>query len=369
VKILHLISTLDVGGAEQNLLRLVTSMDRGAFENEVVSLTAPGVIGKSIEKAGIPVHDLKMSKGMPDLRGILRLRFLAHLMNPDVIQCWLYHANLLGLFLLAPKKTLWSIRCSDMDLARYGAVYRWSVKAGAALSPLPIGIVINSNAGRAVHTGLGYRPRKWVTIPNGFDTTVFAPDNAAGQAVRSELGIPGDAFVIGHIARLDPMKDHETLFKAARLLLSSGAPAHFILAGRGMSSGNPALRPLIEGLDMRRIHLLDERGDIPRLLNALDLATSSSVSEGLPNAVGEAMAAGVPCVATDAGDSAELVGNTGIVVPRSDPAVLASAWKKLMDAGANHRRELGALARKRITDHYGLPSMTAAYEALYRSLA
>lgn len=367
IRMLHLISTLDVGGAEQNLLRLASSMDAGLFENHVACMTRPGPLARSLELAGIPVHSLNMRKGVPDPRAVLRLRFTASLVRPDLVQCWMYHANLLGLALLNPKRTLWNIRCSDMDLSLYGGVYRFAVKTGALLSGLPSAVVVNSKAGRDVHEALGYRPRQWAVIPNGFDTAVFRPDPEARVRIRAELGIPGDAFTVGLVCRYDPMKDHEAFFLAAEKLLRSCPDARFILAGRGVTRDNPSLRKILP--DSPAFHLLGERSDIPAVCASLDVATSSSAwGEGLPNAVGEAMASGIPCAVTDAGDSAALVGETGVVVPKADPSALCSAWESLHDAGVDRRRALGEKARKRILEHYGLSAMVERYQSLYQSL-
>lgn len=369
MRVLHLISTLDIGGAEQNLMRLVTSMDKGSFTNEVVSMTGPGPIGRCLEDSGIPVHSLNMKKGLPELGGILKLRFRASLFKPDVVQCWMYHANLLGLALMKPSIILWNIRCSDMDLSSYGSVYRFTVASGARLSRIPFAIVSNSHAGREAHTGLGYRPKKWVIIPNGFDTEVFKPDREAGEKIRKELGIDRNAEVIGLIARFDPMKDHECFLEAANMLLDSDSRVHFILAGSGISPSTQGLLSLIsEKRHMSRIHLIGERSDIPHVLNALDIATSSSMSEGMPNTIGEAMASALPCTTTDAGDSALLVGDAGFVVPKRNPHMLCAAWQKLLDLGPDARRQIGERARKRIIDHYSLTSTVNRYEALYKSL-
>jgi len=370
IRVLHLISTLDVGGAEQNLLRLLTSMEKNTFVNEVACMTAPGVMGRRMEQAGIPVHSLGMRKGSPGLGGVLRLRFMAHLYRPDIIQCWMYHANLLGLTLAQPRRTLWNIRCSDMDLTAYGPVYRYTVRAGARLSSIPRGVVVNSSIGRIYHERLGYHPRQWVVIPNGFDADSFRPDPAARSALRATLGIPGEALVIGHVGRFDPMKDHATFFQAAREFLSLYPDARFVLAGRGVDRANPdILKILPDGNRINQIHLLGERQDIEKVYPSFDIFTSSSRSEGFPNAVGEAMAAGVPCVATDAGDTGALMGDTGILVPRQSPMELCRAWQALADLGPQLRTERGLKARERIRTCYSQDLTTRHYAALYRKIA
>jgi glycosyltransferase involved in cell wall biosynthesis len=368
IKILHLISTLDMGGAEQNLLRLVTSMNRVVFENHVVSMTKPGIIGGKLEQAGVPVHGLSMKKGLPDIRAVLRLRFLAAIIKPAVIQCWMYHANLLGLTLSSSDKTLWNIRCSDMDLSLYGRIYRYTVQAGAKLSPLPSAVIANSHAGADVHRKLGYHPKKWIIIPNGFDTDHFKPDASAGSQIRAELKIPGGTLVIGLICRFDPMKDHATFFQAAEAFLNHHPDTCFILAGRGVSRNNPSIEHLLPaGSKKAAFHLLDERNDIEKIFASLDIATSSSAwGEGFPNAIGEAMSCGVPCVATNAGDAGILVDDTGIVVNRQSPRELCEGWNKIAGMSPGDRRAMGRSARQRIMDHYSQDKTTQQYETLYQ---
>ena len=366
VKVLHVISTLDVGGAEQNLFRLVASMDRASFVNEVVCMTLPGPMGRRIEEAGVPVHTLKMRKGAPEFGAALKLRFMANLYRPDVVQCWMYHANLLGMTLLYSRRVLWNIRCSDMDLSRYGNLYRLTVMAGARLSGMPAAIITNSAAGRIAHERIGYRPKRWITIPNGFDTDLFKPDPQARPAMRAKLRIPQEAFVIGLIGRLDPMKDHATFFSAASAFLAGHPGTHFILAGRGVTRKNQAITDLMQGVpDTGTFHLLDERCDIPEVLATLDMATSSSVSEGFPNAVAEAMACGLPCVATDAGDTGIILGDAGILVKRQSPEDLCRAWSFIARMDPADRLAMGMKARERIRLHYTQIKTTDSYQQEY----
>ena len=364
-RILHIISTLDVGGAELNLLRLLKSMDRDAFENHVACMTQPGTTAHKMEQIGIPVHSLNMKKGVPDPRALLRLRFLAGLTRPGIIQCWMYHANLIGLTLLKPKTTLWNIRCSDMDLSYYTRGYRWSVKTGAVVSRIPEAVIVNSHAGRKAHEELGYRPKRWVIIPNGFDTDVFMPDPNARSEIRAELNIPENALVIGLIGRFDPMKDHGTFFQASKLFLESNPRTHFILAGKNVTQENPRI---VLTDNTEQFHLLGEREDVERILACLDIATSSSISEGFPNVIAEAMACGIPCVTTDAGDTRLLIGDTGIVINKGSPRDLCEAWELMARLSPNIRREMGLVARERITHLFTLKQTTESYESLYHEI-
>ena len=369
IKILHLISTLDVGGAEKNLCRLVCSMDNASYTSVVVSMTDVGPVGKKIMENEFPVHALNMKKGFPDPRGIYHLKKLVSHYQPDIIQCWMYHANLFGLLFCHKRPLVWNIRCSDMDLSRYGFVYKYTVKAGAFFSKIPDVVIANSFAGKEFHERLGYNPRRWEVFTNGFDTDLFRFDKGSGKQIRLESGISMTAPVIGLIARFDPMKDHATFINAACLLLKTHPDAHFVLAGKNIETKNQSImKHLLEASQRDHFHLLGQRDDIPQIISALDISTSSSWGEGLPNTIGEAMATGIPCVVTDAGDSRELVGDTGVVVPTRDPAALCDAWVKLIEAGVDVRREMGIRARNRIEKHFSLDTAVESYQDLYQKI-
>lgn len=376
MKILHVITDLDVGGAETMLLRLATGMDPARFPCRVVSLIEPGPVGERLREAGIGVDALGMRRGRPSPLGLWRLARLLRAFRPDVVQTWLYHADLIGLaalrlaFPFGPRPALaWNLRCSYMALDQYPRMTALTLKACAALSRLPDAVLTNSSEARRFHEGLGYRARRFEVIPNGFDTARFRPDPEARRAVRGELGIPQDAPVVGHVARFDPMKGHDTFVEAAALADSRLAGAHFVLVGRGVDDANAALARWLSrsGLDGDRVHLLGERNDVPRLMAAMDVHVSSSLGESFPNAVGESMACGVPNVVTDVGDSAVLVDGTGRVAPPEDPAALAEALAGMLADGPSIR-ELGRYARERIKKDYSLPAIVAKFAVFYESL-
>lgn len=370
IRVLHLISTLDTGGAEQSLLRLVRSMDPFMFANEVVSMTSYGPMATKIEEAGIRVHTLGMRKGRPGIAGVLRAHRITRLFRPHIVQCWMYHANLMGLVLAGPKRVVWNIRCSDIDLAAYGSVYRYTVLAGARLSPIPRAVVVNSLAGRKAHEDLGYHPREWVVIPNGIDPETFRPDEASRRERRAGLGIGGDAIVIGLVGRYDPIKDLPAFFKAAEFFHAIHPGAHFVLAGRGLDTSNTELaKALPRGIPGDHMHLLGEQQDMERFYPLLDILASTSVSEGFPNAVAEAMACGVPCVATDAGDAASIVGDTGIIVQRRSPEQVFRAWLTLASMPQEARRDMGMRARERIRTLFAQDITTKRYCELYLRLS
>jgi len=375
IRILHVITDLDVGGAEMMLLKLLTAMDRGGFENIVVSLRSPGKIGEAIACKGVQVRGLDMDRGLrAGLRGIAGLIRFVKRWKPDVVQTWLYHADLVGLLAsicAGEGKVAWNIRCSNMDLRRYRKTTRMVVRLCAMLSSLPQAVITNSRAAIGYHRSLGYKQDRFLVIPNGFDTEKFRPDPSARNSLLLELGIPETARLVGHAARFDPMKDHGTFIEAARMTVGRNPEVHFLLAGEGVSTANPELlRWLEEGDIGGNVHLMGPRSDMCRFMAGLDIfCTSSCFGEGFPNVIGEAMACGCPCVVTDVGDSRAIVGNTGMVVPPGLPSLMAHALEKLISMPSRDLMRMGNAGREIIVSRYSIKKVTGDYEKLYRDLA
>ena len=376
IKLLHLITNLSIGGSEIILWRLLERMDGTRFANAVVCLIETGAVADRIRALGIPVFSLGMKRKWPDPGGLTGILRLLREERPDILQTWLYHSDLLGLIagkIRGVPRLLWNVRCSNMGMTRYGKLPAMVVALNARLSGIPDSIIVNSYAGKEYHQRIGYRPKQWEVIPNGIDPEVFKPDEKARTGLRTELGLPEKSLLIGLIARFDPMKDHRNYFLAARHLLNVAGgeeDVHFVLAGFGVDASNVTMDGIISecGLD-GRVHLLGERTDIPFVTSALDIASSTSLGEGFPNVVGEAMACGVPCAVTDVGDSARLVGDAGRVVPPGDPIALAAAWSELIRMGKDRRRSIGEAARRRIAEDFSIDAMVRRYEQVYEALA
>jgi glycosyltransferase involved in cell wall biosynthesis len=370
LKVLHLISSLNTGGAQRMLCKLVARSDRTRFRHVVVSLIEPGPVGKTIADLGIPVHHLDMQRGVPDPRAVIRLRAMLRREVPDVLQTWMYHADLVGFLAAVPLRMpiAWNIRGSLHE--NPGLAISAVIKLCARVSRFLAVVVTNSDAARVQLTELGYLPKRWVLIPNGFDLAEFIPNSSARQAVRRDLELPAEAVLIGSVARFHPQKDHRTFLKAASLLGRQWPELHFVLVGRDVTPSNTTLQEWIEDEGLGdRVYLLGERTDIPSLTASLDIATcSSAYGEGFPNVIGEAMSCGVPCVVTNVSDLADIVGDTGVVVPPRDAEALAAAWNQLLQLGPERRRELGARARDRVGTHYSLDLVVRQYEELYEQL-
>lgn len=378
MRILHVITGLDVGGAETMLYRLATRFDPARFESRVVSLIAPGVMGDRLVEAGIPVDTLSMRRGVPSPAGLARLVRQVRRYRPDVVQTWLYHADLAGLvaarlaFPLGTRpRVVWNIRCSFMALEEYRRLTGVTLRACAGLSGLPDAVLTNSHSAKHFHQDLGYEPKRFEVIPNGFDTDRFRPDEGARLAVRRELDLPPESLMVGHVARFDPMKDHRTLIRAAARVMEANPQAVFVLVGRGVDYDNLDLAAWIgeAGLDAERLRLLGERDDVARLMAAMDVHVSSSLGESFPNVVGEAMACGAVPVVTDVGDSARLAGDEDAVVPPADETALATALADRLGLGRDSLARLGQAARQRIVDRYSLDTVVARYAGFYESLS
>jgi glycosyltransferase involved in cell wall biosynthesis len=236
-------------------------------------------------------------------------------------------------------------------------------------SRVPARIVSCSRDAVRAHKELGYAVRNIQMIPNGFDTDLFHPDEQARRSVRDELGLAADALLVGNFGRFTILKDHRTLMRAAAVMLPEDPKLHLVLCGARVDPANAELaRWTAETGHGDRILLLGERRDMSRLAAALDVYCSSSSMEAFPLVVGEAMASGVPCVVTDVGDSALLVGGTGRVVPPGDPAALAAAMVSLLAMAPGDRQKLGMTGRVRIIENFGLQGTVDAYLSLYREL-
>lgn len=374
LKVLHVITGLHTGGAEIMLYKLLSGMDRRAFEPEVVSLMDSGAVGTKIQGLEIPVTTLGMRRGFANPLDIFRLAGRIRKSRPHCIQTWMYHADLLGGLaarVAGGVPVIWGIRHSNLDPQSTRRVTRWIARACALLSRrLPAGIVCCSEASRQAHAELGYAADRMTVIPNGFDLSAFRPDRQARLSVRGELGLPPEALLIGLVGRYHPDKGHRCFIQAASQLSSLQPEVHFLLCGTGVTMENPELSLwLREAGILTRCHLLGPREDIPHLTASLDIATSSSNSEGFPNVIGEAMACGVPCVVTDVGDAALIVGDTGLVVPPGHPGALAQSWLQLIKIEPEKRNSLGQAARRRIEEYYNLPLIVNRYEKLYKDLA
>ena len=372
IRILHVITGLNQGGAEGMLVRLLRGLDRGIFDQKVVSLTDRGVFGETIEAAGISLANLGMTGFQTIPRTLQRLRSIIATYRPDIVQTWLYHADLVGLVaakLSGDAAVVWNIRCAGLAPGDAPRSTHWLIRLLARLSYMPEVVLFNSVAGQRSHRAIGYRPRAELTIPNGFDLQTWRPDARSRMEFREEVGVKGSTFLVGMAARYHHIKDHRCFFGAAARIRASRADARFVLAGPGIAWSNDSLAADIERFGLRDcVILLGSRSDMVGMMAGLDCLVLTSTSEGFPNVIGEAMASGVPCVTTDAGDAGLIMASTGSVVPVGDAGGIADGVLALMARTPEERAILAARCRVRIEENFAIERVLACYADLYKEL-
>lgn len=373
MKIVHIITGLLTGGAEKALYNLLQGgLDRH-FDNHIISLTTEGTMGPLIEALGVPVTTLGLRAGRPLLAGLLNLRTVIKKSRPHLIQGWMYHGNLMAMLArcFAPGHPIlaWNIRHSLYDLGYEKLMMQQVIRANRLFSTVPDALIYNSNLSRKQHEKFGFTSMKGRVIPNGIDIRRFSFSSLSRMRLRSELGIPVDAQVVGHVARLHPMKNHPAFLRAATSLALRYPEIHFMLCGREVLPENMDLAQLVPASVRDRFHFLGERNDIPDLMCAMDIfCLSSAWGEGFPNVVGEAMAIGLPCVAADVGDSSVVIGDTGVVVSRQGKNALAIGIESLLVMPREECRRLGSRARNRIENNYTLDAIVGQYADMYKRL-
>lgn len=365
MKVIHIISGLNDGGAEAVLYRLCVN-DK-TIKHHVVSMMDEGKYGSLLRKAGVPVFCMNMPRGRVTFGGLWQLWRLLRQIRPQVVQTWMYHADLVGGVVArfaGVRQVFWGIRHSTLDIEKSRRSTIWVAKLCARISSrVPSTIICCAQKALEVHRDLGYAADKLRVIPNGYDLVRFGIDREARVRLRVGWNV-GDRWLIGMIGRFDPLKDHKNLLDALAIIKLHGVDFCCVLAGRGLDQNNAQLMAWLTELDLAgEVKLLGQRMDIPDVMNALDMHVLSSSSEAFPNVVAEAMACGTPAVVTDVGDAAAIVGETGWVVPPKNPEALADV---LLQTRAAMQNEVAwqvrcTAARQRVEDLFSLDRMIRNY--------
>lgn len=371
IRVVHVITGLNQGGAEAMLLKLLPGLQL-KMDVYVISLIDEGVHGEKIEQMGVPLYCLGMQSKFL-LFTVWRLREVLKQIQPDVIQCWMYHGNLAVTIasMLSGLKPIvvWNIRHSLSDLSLEKPMTRQVIRGNRFLSQRPDIIIYNSRVSRKQHEHFGFFPVNGRIIPNGTDLRLFAPSEEIRRRVRCELGIPEDVLVVGHVARLHPMKDHKGFLRAAVSVLIRHPGVHFLLSGRDVSFDNKTLADVVPDGLRNQFHLLGERNDVNELMTLMDVfCLSSAWGEAFPNVLGEAMATEIPCIATDVGDSSIVLGDTGFIVSPKNCEALADKIMFLLKQSKDYRQMLGKKAKQRVVENYSIENITKLYENMYVEL-
>ncbi|MGZ8941567.1 MAG: glycosyltransferase family 4 protein [Methylobacter sp.] len=372
MNILHIITCLTDGGAEAVLYRLCTHDKQN--RHIVISLMDSGKYGELLEATGIAVHCLNMPRGRMTFTGIWHLWKLLRNEKPEVVQTWMYHANFIGGIVARLARihfVSWGIHHSNLEPGKSSRLTILIAQVCAGLSHwIPRSIVSCSVQAASIHQALGYAREKFTIIPNGYNMEEFAVDSEAREQLRREWGISEKTILLGMVARYDPQKDHANLINALRLINHKTMSFQCILVGSEMDSNNQELCRLIENQGLRdNVLLLGRRHDIPNVMNALDIHVLSSLGEAFPNALAEAMACGTPCVTTDVGDAAVIVGDTGWIVPPSNSELLANAISEAMDEIQDSGKWAlrSSMCRDRVALNFSLERMVDNYHNHWKS--
>ena len=373
---LHVIVGLEMGGAESMLYKMIEGAGRYANSetHAVLSLRTPGIFGPKLEGLGIRVYSLDLSPGQLSLVAIFRLARVISTLRPDVVHCWMYHAMLAGslvkLFRMAVGfQLIWNIRNALHHEGAEKKLTNMIIRVAGKLSFVPSKIVYNSYVSREQHSRIGYKEETSVVIPNGFDIEKFHPDASAKSRLCGLLGVPREALLVGIVGRYHGVKGFNYFIEAAARV-SEELDVTFVMIGDGLTEENDKLRSLLDKYCLQdRVRLLGLREDVHRLLPGLTVFVNSSASEAFANVIGEAMSCGVPCVATDVGDSRRIVGECGIVVQPRDAGRLADGILSLLRLDQDKRNRLGQCGRKAVVEKYAIPTVVGQYSMLYRTVA
>jgi glycosyltransferase involved in cell wall biosynthesis len=377
VKVLHIITGLETGGAEMMLYKLLAANNNSSQKFEVLSLMELGRIGRQIELLNVPLYTLSLNRQRPfSFRACLKCIHLVNKIRPDVIQGWMYHGNIVSTFVsfvlrlrFYKVKTIWNIRHSLYEINREKFLTRLLIRVSKYFSIFPNVIIYNSIVSSKQHEKLGFFSKNNNVIPNGFDIKLFHPSKSTYAEFRNQLKVSADTLLIGNFARYHPMKDHRTLFLAVREVVKLNKNICFVLAGSNITIDNIELINLIEDLKIsQNVKLLGECSNMHEIFPALDLlVTSSAWGEGFPNVIGEALACGVPCVVTDVGDSALVVDRFGKVVNHGDYKSLSNEIINMLQLLPNEIEILGKEARKFIRSKYSIDTILDLYIKIYES--
>ncbi|WP_442114272.1 glycosyltransferase family 4 protein [Pseudomonas sp. NUPR-001] len=373
LKVLHVIVGLNVGGAELMLKRLIESqLNWPEYEHSVISLTDIGIIGPQLQAQGVLVSSLEMRNLLGAPKALCSLYGKIRQLQPDIVQTWMYHADLLGGLAARAagvRNVIWGVRTTDLSKGGKRST-RLIRKLCAFLSRLlPSKIVCAAEASRNAHVKIGYDSSRMEVIPNGFDLSRLVATNTQRDAIRKSCSITNEQIVIGSLGRFNPVKDQANFVEATGILAKRYPSLRFMMVGRGLESSNQVLTNLIEATGYPdRYILLGERQDVPACLISMDIFCLHSKTEGFPNVLGEAMAVGVPCVATDVGDAALLLGGNGIVVPPQDADSLANGLENMIQLPQERRELLANQSKARIFNEFSLERASLRFRDLYDSL-
>lgn len=373
MKLLFFIRALTVGGSQRQLALLATGLSRRGHDVAVAVLYGGGALESMLGGSAVRLLPIDKAGRWQIVRPAMRLARLFAAERPDVIYAFLPTQTTLSALLLPPRRStrlVFALRGQQVELRRYDWLHRVVHVSEAWLSRRADLTIANAQSVRADAIRRGFPLDRIAVVPNGIDTESLRPDAEAGRRWRRRWGVGETDFVVGMVARLDPMKDHRSFLEAAALFAREHRDARFVCVGDGPAGYRAAFVAQAQSLGLKdRLTFTGEVAPVTEAINAFDIATSSSAfGEGFSNAIAEAMACGIPVVATEVGDARSIIGDCGELVPPCEPGRLSAAW-------ANLRRRLAEdtflrqRARDRIVTRFGVEAMIEASERILAALS
>jgi len=369
LKVLHIITSLGDGGAENTLYKICKH--DSVNEHIIISLKRADKYSLLLKKIGIKVYHLNMK--FYSILNFFYLIKLLRFLKPNIVQTWLVHGDLIGgvaAKLSGFHNIVWNIRYSNLEIKKTNLVNLLLIKLLAKLSfYIPKLIIVVSTSTKRNCKDLGYHEKKLFLIPNGYDLSILKPSKNKRLYFRKRFKIKKKTPIIGNVARYDPMKDHANLLMALSLIQKQDIDFFCILVGSNVDKKNMKLVNLIKRLKLSNyVKLLGSHNNIVEVMNEIDVyAQSSSYGEGFPNVVAEAMACKTPCIVTNVGDAAFIVGKTGWVVPKNNSlklskAIIQSIFLKMKTKNWQQRCNQ---ARLRIAQNFDIDKMIESYNKLW----
>ena len=370
MKLLFVTTGLNIGGAERALHAIIDNGLGEKYSIKIISLRDSGHFGENFKLDGIDVYCLNLQNPFNLFFGLIKAFNFARKFEPDVIQGWMYHGNifslLFGSITRVKPKVYWGIRQTLYDIRKEKVLTQLIIRLGAQLSFLADGIIYNSKKSQNQHESRGFSKKNSIYIPNGFDLTKWKPDAEERKVLRNELEIPDKSFVIGYIGRFHQMKNIELLFEVMKSVLSENPNSIFLIVGKNTDRENLKLKYLYEQLPSQQVLSLGVRVDIPAVVQCMDLlCLTSAWGEAFPNVIGEAMASGIPCVATDIGDCALVIGETGWIIPPNNAELLANCINEALTESTSVHNLRSVAAKKIISQNYNITNIVNNYSNVY----
>ena len=366
MRILHVISSLDVGGAERALQRLVLHAQHS--QNVVVSLKSGGRIGQELREQGIITYELNFNV-KSFISSIVELTRILKSERPDLVQTWLYHGDFIGGLaarLAKVPKVVWGVRTTKLP-PRSALTFMLRTISALLSYVIPDQIVYVANLSADYHVKLGYQRKKRIIINNG------VPYNAVSEKVcndlRNQLNIPKQSPIVGIVGRYSPDKGHDMFIDVCQLILKKRKDVNFVMVGRGLTTDNDHLMARLK-VDqiVDNFRLVGEVENVTPYLLMMDVFCLTSRTEGFPNVLAESMICGTPSVSTNVGD-VPIISNG--LIPLSDvndSKQMAHDVEQILELSPSQKKILAHQLKERIKTEFSVSKMVDKYEHLYHSL-